>query len=44
MTYFNIPGCYHDSQNAEWGNIYVKLEKMFDNYGVHCAVDSGFEI
>ncbi len=42
MTYFNIPGCIHDSQVAEWGNIYNKLEAIFDKYGVQCAVDSGF--
>ncbi len=42
MAYFNIPGCIHDSQVAEWGNIYTKLETMFDRYGVQCAVDSGF--
>ncbi len=41
MTYFNIPGCIHGSQVAEWGNIYAKLEAMFDKYGVCCAVDSG---
>ncbi len=42
MVYFNIPGCIHESQVAEWGNIYAKLETMFDKYGVRCAVDSGF--
>ncbi len=42
MVYFNIPGCIHESQVAEWGNIYAKLETMFDKYGVQCAVDSGF--
>ncbi len=25
MAYFNIPGFVHDSQVAEWGNIYVKI-------------------
>ncbi len=42
MAYFNIPGCIHGSQVAEWGNIYTKFENMFDRYGVQCAVDSGF--
>ncbi len=42
MAYFNIPGCIHGSQVAEWGNIYTKFENMFDRYGVRCAVDSGF--
>ncbi len=39
---WHISGCIHDSHVAEWANIYAKLEKMFDNYGVHCAVDLGF--
>ncbi len=42
MAYFNIPGCVHDSQVAELGNSHAELEKFFDNYGVQCAVDSGF--
>ncbi len=42
MAYFNVPGCIQESQVAEWGNIYAKLEKIFDKYGVCCVVDSGF--
>ncbi len=42
MAYFNIPGCIHDGQVAEWCNIYAKLEKIFDKYEGHCEVDSGF--
>ncbi len=30
MAYFNVPGCIHESQVAEWGDIYAKLEAMFD--------------
>ncbi len=41
MTYFNILGYVHSSQVAEWGNIYAKLEAMFNNYGVCHAVDLG---
>jgi hypothetical protein len=26
-AFYNVPGCVHDSQVAEWGNIYTKLEK-----------------
>ncbi len=33
MSYFNVPGCIHDSQVAEWGNIYTKLETIFDTHG-----------
>ncbi len=34
--------CIYDSQVAEWGKIYAELEKLFDNYGVCCAVDLRF--
>ncbi len=34
MAYFNIPGCIHDCQVAKWSNIYAKLEKIFDIYGI----------
>ena len=39
---YNVPGSIHDSKIAEWGNIYNKLERMYDLYGVKCTVDSAF--
>ena len=40
---YNVPGCIHDSTIAEWGNVYKKLENVF-NSPVHgkCTVDSAF--
>ena len=38
----NYPGCFHDSQIAEWGKIYDKLEAVFINNGGKCVVDSAF--
>ncbi len=42
MIYINILECVHDSQVTGWENIHAKLETMFNKYGVHCAVDTGF--
>jgi hypothetical protein len=38
----NVPGNVHDSQVAEWGNIYNKLEIAYNTCGGKCAVDSAF--
>jgi hypothetical protein len=38
----NAPGCMHDSQIAEWGNVYSKLESVFDATGGQVVVDSAF--
>jgi len=38
----NYPGCFHDSQIADWGNIYNKLETVFEDNGGKCVVDSAF--
>ncbi len=38
----NYPGCFHDSQTADWGTIYRKLETFFNNNGGKCVVDSVF--
>ena len=42
IAFFNIPGSVHDSQIAEWGNVYVKLERVFEETGGKCTVDSAF--
>ena len=39
---YNLPGSVHDSLVAEWGNIYPKLERVYDAVGGRCAVDSAF--
>ena len=39
---YNMPGCFHDSTIAEWGNIYAKLGKVHEEMGGQCTVDSAF--
>ena len=40
---FNVPGSVHDSTIAEWGNIYGKLEKVYNSPVTgKCVVDSAF--
>ena len=41
---YNVPGTVHDSKVAEWGNIYLKLERVYDSVGGRCAVDSAFSL
>mgnify|MGYP003840563507 CR=1 FL=1 len=38
----NVPGCIHDSMVCEWGNIYNQLQKVYDETGGTCTVDSAF--
>lgn len=38
----NAPGSLHDSQIAEWGGIYKKLQDTYDRCGARCVVDSAF--
>ena len=38
----NVPGSIHDSTVAEWGEVYDKLEKVYEKNGGKCAVDSAF--
>ena len=42
IAFFNIPGSVHDSQIADWGNVGVKLERVFQETGGKCTVDSAF--
>ena len=42
IAFFNVPGSIHDSQVAEFGNIYDKLEGVFLSTGAKCCVDSAF--
>jgi hypothetical protein len=39
---YNVPGCIHDSKIADWGNIYLKLESVYNRNGGICTVDSAF--
>lgn len=41
---YNVPGCVHDSKIAEWGNIYTKLESVYERTGSKCTVDSAFSL
>jgi hypothetical protein len=42
IAFFNVPGSAHDSQVAEYGNIYEKLEDVFCLTGAKCCVDLAF--
>jgi DDE superfamily endonuclease len=40
---YNVPGCVHDSTIAEWGNLYSKLERVYESpVRGKCTVDSAF--
>jgi len=41
---YNVPGSVHDSSVAEWGNIYRRLERVYNLCGGRCAVDSAFSM
>ena len=36
---FNVPGSVHDSTIAEWGNIYGKLENVYNSPAICALVD-----
>jgi hypothetical protein len=42
IAYVNIPGAVHDSQIANYGDIYDKLEIVYQRDGGQCTVDSAF--
>jgi len=43
MACYNVPGSVHDSTIAEWGGIYAKLQRVYDQTGgATCTVDSAF--
>jgi hypothetical protein len=41
-AFFNVPGCTHDSQVADWGHIYNKLESVYESTGLKFVIDSAF--
>ncbi len=43
IVYINVPGSVHDSQVANSGNIYGKLESVYERDGAQCTVDSAFD-
>ncbi len=40
--FYNVPGCSHDSTVADWGGLYSKLERVYDQTGLKCVIDSAF--
>ena len=44
IAHMNLPGATHDSTIADWGDIYIKLEKVYNETGGKCAVDSAFRM
>ena len=42
IAFFNVPGSVRDSQVAEFGNIYNKLEDVYLSTGAKCYVDLAF--
>jgi hypothetical protein len=42
IVFCNIPGAVHDSQVADYGDIYDKLELVYLQDGAKCTVDSAF--
>ncbi len=40
--FYNVPGCCHDSTIADWGDIYEKLSKVYEETGFKLAIDSVF--
>ena len=42
IAFFNVPGSDHNSQVAEQGKIYCKLEHVYETMGGKCCIDSAF--
>ena len=42
IVFANVPGSFHDSQVADYGGVYEKLEDVFLRTGAKCTVDSTF--
>ncbi|MFM6171140.1 MAG: hypothetical protein ACKPB4_03205, partial [Sphaerospermopsis kisseleviana] len=42
IAFINCPGSLHDSQIADYGNIYDKLQYVYERDGAKCTVDSAF--
>ena len=44
MAFFNVPGAQHDSTVCELGGIYDKLQRVYEETGGACTVDSAFRV
>ncbi len=44
IAFMNCPGATHDSTVSEWGDIYNKLERVFEEIGGICCVDLAFRM
>lgn len=44
IAHMNLPGATHDSTIADWGDIYIKLERVYNRNGGICCVDSAFRM
>ncbi len=42
LAFYNVPGCCHDSTVAYWGNMYNKLEDVYQQTGLKFLIDSAF--
>jgi hypothetical protein len=42
IAFFNVPGSVYDSQVAELGKFYSKLEHVYETRGGECCIDSAF--
>ena len=42
IAFYNVPGCCHDSTDADWGDLYLKLEKVYKERGLKFVIDSAF--
>jgi hypothetical protein len=42
IAYINIPGAVHDRQIADYGDIYDKLETVYQQDGGQCTIDSAY--
>jgi len=42
VAFYNVPGCSHDSTVADWGDIYDKLEAVYNRTGLKFVIDSAF--
>ena len=44
IAFYNVPGCCHDSTVADWGDLYLKLEKVYEDRGLKFVIDSAISV
>ena len=42
VCYYNVPGCSHHGTVADWGCLYDKLERVYEETGLKFVIDSAF--